>query len=95
VAAVAAAQEIDFPFADVAAVVEDVARRTARNHSSMLQDMQRGAPTEIEAINGAVVRAAERWGVSAPVNQTLYLLVKSMVDKQDLKNIGKIWKHPE
>jgi 2-dehydropantoate 2-reductase len=34
----------------------DVARRTAGNRSSMLQDLERGAPTEIDAISGAVSR---------------------------------------
>jgi 2-dehydropantoate 2-reductase len=82
VAAVAAAKDIALPFDDVVTAVEDVVHRTARNHSSMLQDMRRGAPTEIEAINGAVVRTAERYGISTPVNQTLYLLVKSMVGKE-------------
>jgi len=77
-AAVAAAQGIQLPFDDVVAAVETVARRTARNYSSMLQDVRRGAPTEIEAINGALVQIAEQTGVPIPVNQTLYLLVKSM-----------------
>jgi 2-dehydropantoate 2-reductase len=78
VAAVASAQDIQLPYDELSAAVEDVARRTAHNHSSMLQDIQRGAPTEIEAINGAVVRAAERAGISVPVNQSLFLLVKAM-----------------
>jgi 2-dehydropantoate 2-reductase len=82
VAAVAAMQGIQLPFDDVTTAVENVARRTAHNHSSMLQDIRRGAPTEIEAINGAIVRTAERTGVPTPVNHTLYLLIKSFVAKK-------------
>jgi len=88
VAAVAAAQGIQLHFDEVAAAVEDVARRTARNRSSMLQDIQRSAPTEIEAINGAVVQAAEQIGVHVPVNQTLYLLVKSMIAPKTKKRVS-------
>jgi len=80
VVAVAAAQNLHLPFDDVSAAVEAVARRTSRNHSSMLQDVRRGAPTEIEAINGAVVRVGDQVGVPTPVNEILYLLVKSMID---------------
>ncbi len=80
VEAVAAARGLHLPFDDVTAAVEAVARRTARNHSSMLQDIQRGAPTEIEAINGAVVRAGEQVGVPTPLSHSLFLLVKTMVD---------------
>jgi len=79
VEAVANAQDIRLPFDDVVEAVEDVAWRTSNNHSSMLQDIRRGAPTEIDAINGAIVQAADRIGVAAPVNRTLWLLVKSMV----------------
>jgi 2-dehydropantoate 2-reductase len=46
----------------------------------MLQDVQRGAPTEIEAICGAVVRAGEEAGVPTPVNATLLNLVKAIVE---------------
>jgi 2-dehydropantoate 2-reductase len=43
----------------------------------MLQDMERGRPTEIEAINGAVVREGARVGVPTPYNQALLHLVKA------------------
>lgn len=55
----------------------DFALRNHRSHkASMLQDRLAGRPTEIEAINGAVVRAAEAAGVSAPVTATLADLVR-------------------
>lgn len=48
-----------------------VARATARNTSSMLQDVRAGRPTEIEALSGAVVREAEGLGLTAPLNRAL------------------------
>jgi 2-dehydropantoate 2-reductase len=57
--------------ADPAALVFEVAQRTAGNRSSMLQDVERGAPTEIEALNGAVVREGARLGVPTPINEWL------------------------
>jgi 2-dehydropantoate 2-reductase len=82
VEALAIARGIKMPFDDVSDAVEEVALRTASNYSSMLQDVLRGALTEIDAINGAIVRAAEETGVSTPVNRTLWLLVKSIVIHQ-------------
>jgi 2-dehydropantoate 2-reductase len=67
-ARVAAAEGIPLPFADPVAFVLDVARLTAANRCSLLQDLERGAPTEIEAINGALVRLARRNGVPVPEN---------------------------
>lgn len=77
-AAVAAAQGISLPYADPVERVETVARMTAANRSSMLQDVQRGAATEIETINGAVTRAGEVAGVPTPVNAMLYRMVKAI-----------------
>lgn len=54
-----------------------VARRTASNRASMLQDLERGRRTEIDAITGAVLRIAARHGVAAPRNEVLYALVKA------------------
>lgn len=76
-AAVAAERGVKLPYEDAGAAVAEVARRTAANRSSMLQDVQRGAPTEIDAICGAVARAGEQVGVPAPVNRTLWHLVRA------------------
>ena len=78
-AAVAAALRVRLPYRDAAAQAEEVARRTAANRSSMLQDMLRGAPTEIDAINGAVADAGERLQVPTVVNRMLWRLVRAAV----------------
>lgn len=78
VAAVGAARGVTLPFSDPAEAAREVARRTARNHSSMYQDVQRGAPSEIDAICGAVVAHGERLGVPTPVNRTLWQLVSTL-----------------
>ena len=79
-AAVAATLGIQLPFDDPVVAAEEVARRTAANHSSMLQDVERGAPTEIDAICGAVTRFGEQVGVPTPVNRTLWQLVQALSD---------------
>jgi 2-dehydropantoate 2-reductase len=78
-ASVARARGIALPFPDPFAKVREVARRTAANRSSMLQDVLRGAPTECDAINGAVVRWGEQLTLATPVNEVLYRLVRSSV----------------
>ena len=81
-ASVACAEKVDLPFREPAAAVEDVARRTANNHSSMLQDIQRGAPTEIDAICGAVVRMGKQHHIPAPVNQACWQLVRAISERE-------------
>lgn len=76
VAAVADAQGIALPYDDAAERAIAVARATAANRSSMLQDIQRGAPTEVEAICGAVARVGRELGVPTPVNIRLCRLVR-------------------
>ncbi|MCJ7432840.1 MAG: 2-dehydropantoate 2-reductase, partial [Anaerolineales bacterium] len=78
VADVAAAEHIRLPFDDPVKATEDVARKTAANHSSMLQDIRRGAPTEINAICGAVVEIGKRHNVETPANWVCWHLVKAM-----------------
>ena len=82
VAAVAAAKGVRLNFDDPVLAAEDVARRTAANHSSMWQDVQRAAPTEIEAICGAVVRAGQKLGIPTPLNQTMRQLILALVNSK-------------
>lgn len=76
-AAVATAQGIHLPFEDAVTAAEDVARKTAANHSSMFQDIRRGAPTEIDAICGAITKTGEKLGVSTPVNRVCWHLTRA------------------
>ncbi|MEZ4709315.1 MAG: 2-dehydropantoate 2-reductase [Caldilineaceae bacterium] len=76
-AQVAAARGVDLPFADVDKHVLHIARVTARNHSSMFQDIRRGARTEIDALCGAVANLGETCGVATPVNRGLWRLVRA------------------
>jgi len=75
-AAVARAGGVKMAFEDPVDETRGVAERTGANLSSMVQDLRRGAPTEIDAICGAVVREGERLGVGTPVNRTLWNLVR-------------------
>lgn len=56
---------------DYAEAVLEAARLTSGNRSSMLQDMDRKAPTEIDALNGAVLREGARLGQATPTNAWL------------------------
>ena len=58
-----------------------MAALTGANRSSMLQDVEAGRPTEIDAISGAVAREGERRGVPAPLNQAMTLLVSSLAPR--------------
>ena len=52
-------------------------QRGHRHFPSMLEDVEAHRPTEVELINGALVREGERHGVSVPLQTALYRLVKA------------------
>ncbi len=74
---VALANGVKLPH-DIADQVFKVARATSPNRSSMGQDVDNRRQTEIDAINGAIVRMAKKKGIQVPVNQTLTALIKTM-----------------
>lgn len=76
-AAVAAAEGVALA-GDPVAMTLAVCRDTAANISSMLQDVRRHRPTEIAAINGAVVAMGERRGLATPVNRELTAAIKAL-----------------
>lgn len=76
-AAIARAIKVALPEKDTFAVVLRVAERTADNRNSMLQSLDRGRRTEIDAIVGAFLRAAQRVGLEAPESAKLYEAVRA------------------
>src|SRR5438874_1596200 len=52
-------------------------QRGHRHFPSMLEDVEARRPTEVELINGALVREAQRQGVPVPLQTALYRLVKA------------------
>ena len=77
-AAVVRARGTTLPLADPLAHTEHICRVSATNHSSMLQDIERGRPTEIDAINGVIVSEGRRLGVPVPLNEAVWRLVRGM-----------------
>lgn len=77
-AAVAQARGTVLPYDDPVKEVLRVARATGANRSSMLADILRGTPTEIDTINGAIVREGERVGVPTPINALLVGLIRAL-----------------
>jgi 2-dehydropantoate 2-reductase len=55
-------------------------RRGSAHYPSMLEDVDAHRPTEVELINGALVREAHRVGVAAPLHTAVYRLVKAKED---------------
>ncbi len=64
--------------ADPVASALATCKATADNISSMLQDIRRGKPTEIDAINGAVLDHGRRLHIPCPTNQALVSAIKRL-----------------
>jgi 2-dehydropantoate 2-reductase len=54
----------------------EIATQMAEAFSSTAQDLNRGRPTEIDALNGYISRRGAELGVPVPVNQALFTLVR-------------------
>jgi 2-dehydropantoate 2-reductase len=79
---VARAEGVALPWPDAAAYRDEFYRRlvpaTYDHRSSMLQDLERGRRTEIDAINGEVWCRGEARGIATPVNATLTRLLRAV-----------------
>ncbi len=83
--AVAGARGIKIAAENPLAQVEEVCRLTAKNISSMLQDILASRRTEITAINGAIVKLGAEAGVPTPINTTLTALIRTIESSYDLE----------
>jgi len=84
-ARVARAEGVDLGDDEAADAVASVAEATARNTSSMRQDIEAERRTEVDAITGAVAERGERAGVATPVTETLTALVRAWEREHGLR----------
>lgn len=75
---VALARGIELDFEDPVRRVHDFGRVIPNAMPSMLLDMLAGRTTEIDALNGALVREAERIGLAAPTNALMTRMVRAL-----------------
>jgi len=61
---------------DIWEAVQRIARTMPTQQSSTAQDLARGKPTEIDHLNGYIVRKGDALGIATPVNRVLHALVK-------------------
>jgi 2-dehydropantoate 2-reductase len=79
--AVANAEGVQLP-GDINAAVRKIIETMPGQMSSTAQDLARGKPTEIDYLNGLIVRRGEKLGVATPANRVLWALVKLLQSKQ-------------
>jgi 2-dehydropantoate 2-reductase len=63
---------------DVAAWYDTLSRLAPDGKTSMLQDVEAGRKTEVEAFAGAVIELGEAAGLAVPVNRTLFNLIRAI-----------------
>lgn len=78
--AVAQADGVSLP-PDIDAAVRRIAETMPGQYSSTAQDVARGKRSEIDHLNGYVVRRGEALGVATPANRLLHTLVRLVEDK--------------
>jgi 2-dehydropantoate 2-reductase len=72
------------PVQGLVATIEKFHASGTRPKCSMLQDLEKGRRTEIDAINGSIVREGKRLGIPTPVNEVMVALVKLQEEKHCL-----------
>ncbi|QXL85443.1 ketopantoate reductase family protein [Comamonas sp. NLF-1-9] len=79
--AVARAEGVQLP-GDIHAALRSIVQTMPGQLSSTAQDLARGKTTEIEHLNGYVVRRGDALGIATPVNRTMLVLVRMLEQRQ-------------
>ncbi|KZL89689.1 ketopantoate reductase family protein [Clostridium magnum] len=84
---VAAAEKIELDNDKIMEMLQQLfdPAKTGNHLPSMLQDMQNGRKTEIEYLNGAIVKIAEKHNIAVPNNSLISHLISMMEKTRSLK----------
>lgn len=80
---VAARKGIELMYEDMAHEVAAICDKTSGNINSMLQDVRNKRKTEIDFINGAIVREGERLNIPTPLNHVVSSLIGAIEESYD------------
>lgn len=84
---VAEADGTYFSYMEVLNMVHHVCEDAGKGYSSMYQDVTRKIPTEIDAINGAIVQQAKRYNVAVPYNTLIVDLIHAIEGAYQYQNV--------
>ncbi|MCL1975585.1 MAG: 2-dehydropantoate 2-reductase [Firmicutes bacterium] len=76
-------------YGEMWASVLETCRATAQNYSSMLADVEKGRMTEIESINGSIMRLGEQYGIDTPLNARMVRSVVAIHGKNDQMRLNQ------
>ena len=79
--AIAALEDVKISMSEALAANELIAKTMVTQVSSTAQDLARGKMTEMDFLNGYIVKLGKRYGVPTPYNESVYALVKMMESK--------------
>ena len=82
---VAEADGTHFSYMEVLNMVHHVCEDAGKGYSSMYQDVKRCVPTEIDAINGAIVEQARRYNVPVPYNTLIVDMIHAIEESYEYR----------
>lgn len=82
---VAEADGTHFSYMEVLNMVHHVCEDAGKGYSSMYQDVKRCVPTEIDAINGAIIEQARRYNVPVPYNTLIVDLIHAIEESYEYR----------
>lgn len=79
---IAKEENVDISFEKAMALNEAISKTMPNQRSSMYQDLSRNKTTEIESLNGLIVRKGIEYGIPTPLHETIYSLIKILEANQ-------------
>ena len=78
---------------EAGAALEELMVRLGPTRASMLQDLDRGIPTEVDVINGGVVASGASVGIRTPLNEGIVKMIHECelgIRKPEISNLNEL-----